>query len=150
MELSRWKCLPLVFTLQLACADPTTPPSVRGVYLLESVGGSPLPAVIHAGNGYATTVIWSTLSFGPAETATLIERLRRTSPNDPPAESNHTTGYSYRITDEGIRFDYWPPCPPNALCVEPPVGRVNGSTLTLLYGDPAFRPSSLFRLTDAD
>ncbi|MDQ3673486.1 MAG: hypothetical protein M3365_03795 [Gemmatimonadota bacterium] len=150
MRLSRWKCLPFVFTLALACNDGTGPPSITDVYVLESVNSTPPPVLIHSRDGYTTTVIWSTLSFDDAGMATLVERMLRTSPNDPPTDQTYTTRYSFRTTEENILFDYSPPCPPNALCVAPPIGTVAGSTLTLFYpGNPPFRPPSLFRLAFA-
>ncbi len=150
MQLFRWKYFPVLFMLQLACADGTAPLPGPGYYLLQSVGGSPLPAVIMAGNGYTTEVIWSTLSLQPGS-ATLTERWRQTPPSGLPTESVHTTRYSYTISNERLLFDYDPPCPPNALCVEPPVGEIVGSTLILRYGtNPAFRPPSLFRLAGPD
>jgi hypothetical protein len=148
MRLFSWKCLPLVFTV-LACQDGTAPPSTSGAYVLESVGTRPLPATIHSGEGYATIVLWSTLSFDQAGHAVLVERMRLTSPNAPATEVTHRTDYSYRVTGERITFDYSPPCPPNALCVEPPRGELGTSSVLLFWsGNPPWRPPAFYRLTD--
>lgn len=150
MRLARWKILPLVFTIPLACNDGTAPPpSTSGQYVLETVGGRSLPAIVHSGEGYTTTVIWSTLTFDAAGIAVLVERLRYTSPNDPATEVTHRTDYSYRVTGDRIAFDYSPPCPPNALCVEPPSGKLGNSSLILSWsGNPPWRPQALYRLAD--
>jgi len=47
----------------------------------------------------------------------------------------YTTTYTYKITGDQIQFDFSPPCPPNALCVEPPKGTITESGLSLArYG----------------
>lgn len=150
MRLARWKILPLLFSLPLACSDGTAPPpSTSGDYVLESVGSRPLPATIHSGEGYATIVLWSTLNFDPTGRAVLVERMRHTSPNDPPYELTHRTDYSYQVTGDHIAFDYFPPCPPNALCVEPPTGTLGTSSLVLSWsGSPPWRAPALYRLTE--
>jgi hypothetical protein len=152
MRLSRWQFLPVVLTLSLGCGEGTAPPEISGVYLLESINGQPLPRIIHDSEGYTTTVVWSTLTFDAAGHAALVERIRQTSPGNPQTEITQTTGYAYHFIGDSIAFDYSPPCPPDALCIGPPAGRVvDGSTLHLSYpGDPPFRPVSVFRLAESD
>jgi hypothetical protein len=152
MPLSRYQFLPLVLTLALGCADGTAPPEISGFYLLESINGQALPRTIHDSDGYTTTVVWSTLTLDAAGYAALVECVRQVSPNNPQTEITHTTGYAYHFDGENVVFGYSPPCPPNALCIGPPAGRVvNGSTLVLSYpGDPPYRPASVFRLTESD
>lgn len=150
MRVSRWTILSLMFSIPLACSDGTAPPpSTTADYVLESVGGRPLPATVHSGGGYATMVIWSTLDFDEAGTAVLVERMRHTSPDEPAYEATNRTDYSYRVTGDRITFDYFPPCPPNALCVEPPTGTLGTSSLVLSWsGNPPWRAPALYRLTE--
>ena len=148
MQMRRWKYVLLIFALPLSCESSTAPaPSVSGVYVLENIGGSAPPKVIYSAEGYSETVLWSILDFDPAGHVILVERLRRTSPNTPPTELTQTMSYSYRVTDDGIVFELSEPCPPNALCMEPPTAAIVGSLLVLAYrGEPPFRPLSLYRL----
>ncbi len=152
MRLSGWKFLPHVFTLAPACDDGTAPPpQLRGNYVLESINSSPPPAIVLSREGYTTTVIWSTLDFDAGDYAILVQRIRYASPNAPPTEVTHTTRYSYRFNGESIAFDYSPPCPANALCVAPPTGKVDASTVTLFYAaDSPFTGVSVYRLSGLD
>lgn len=150
MHLSCQKAFILVVALTTACNESTAPP-ISGAYVLESIDGQSLPANIQAGGGDTITVFWSTLSLDAAGNAELVEHIRYVHPNSPPGEGTYTTGYVYRVTGNrvighNVAFDYSPPCPPNALCVEPPVGKIVGNTLTLFYGSPAFRPPSFYRV----
>lgn len=151
MRLSRRKCFPAVLTILLACDDGTAPPAILGTYVLESIGGQPLPVTVPTGTGYATTVFWSTLNLDASEHAVLTERSRLASPGDPGTEKVYTQRYSYRVTGASIAFEYSPPCPPNALCVAPPTGKLDGSTLILSYGQFTHsRPPSLYRVAGPD
>lgn len=146
MRLSCRKCLPFVFALPLACHDGTAPPpSILGFYVLESINSQPLPAIIQSGGGDTTTVFWSNLNLDGAGNAVLLEHIRHAHLNSA-TEATYTTGYLYRVIGDSIAFDYSPPCPPNALCVGPPVGKLANSTLTLSYGgSPPFRLPSFYR-----
>ena len=147
MRVSRWTILPLVFTIPLACSDGTAPPpAILEEYYLESIDGRPLPATIHAGDGYTTTVLWSILSFDVAANARLVEGVRLTSPTDPPTEITRTTEYSYEVTGNHIAFDYRLGCQDTEVCVAPPTGTLDGTTLTLSWSTDSPRRSALYRL----
>jgi hypothetical protein len=146
MRLSCQKLFFLSLAFTMGCNDSTAPPSTTGVYMLESINGQPPPTNIFVGAEDTTTVFWSTLTFDASGHAVLVERMRHAHP-DEATEGTYTTRYSYRISGDEIIFDYSPPCPPNALCVEPPKGVVTGTQLILSYGTPPFRPPSVYRLT---
>lgn len=146
MPLSCQKAFVLTLALTMACHESTAPPSTTGVYVLESINSQAPPTNIFVGAEDTTTVFWSTLTFDAAGHAVLVERMRHAHPYGA-TEGTYTTGYSYRLSGDRIVFDYSPPCPPNALCIEPPVGTIVDSKLILSYGSPAFRPSSVYRLT---
>jgi hypothetical protein len=145
MRLSCQKAFVLAVAVTMACNDSTAPPSITDTYVLESINSQPPPTIIFVGAEDTTTVFWSTLTFAAGGNAVLVERLRHAHPYGA-TEGTYTTEYSYRISGDRIIFDYSPPCPPNALCVEPPVGEIIGTQLILSYGTPAFRPSSVYRL----
>jgi hypothetical protein len=150
MILSSQKAFVLALTLTLACQESTAPP-ISGPYELESINGEPVPANIQAEGGDTITVISSSLTLDAAGKAQLSEHIRYVHPGSPPGEDTYTTGYSYRITGgdvigQTVIFDYSPPCPPNALCAEPPVGRFIGSKLVLFWGTSSqSRPPSVYR-----
>jgi hypothetical protein len=149
MGLSCQQAFLLVLPFTIACNQSTAPP-IAAHYVLESINNQPLPANIQAGEGDTITVISSSLTLDGAGTAQLMERIRYVHPGSPPGESIYTTGYSYRISGsriigQTVVFDYSPPCPPNALCAEPPVGRFMGSKLILSWGTtPSSRPPSVY------
>ena len=146
MRLSCEKAFVLALTLTVACHESTTPPPlIAGVYLLESINSQPTPATVWASEGDTITVISGNLNLDGAGKAVLVEHVRFVHPNTGAGEATDTTGYVYRITRHrligyDVAFDRSPPCPPNALCVGPPIGRVVGSTLTLSYDEFATRP----------
>lgn len=156
MRLLSPKALLIGTAFTIGCHESTAPPSsVAGYYLLQSVNNRGLPADIQAGDGDTITVFWSTVSLDGAGKAVLTEHLRFVHPNTPASEGDFTTRYVYHVTGDDLightlAFDYSPPCPANALCVEPPVGMVTGSSLTLSYGTSAYRPPSFYRRAGLD
>lgn len=148
MQLSRWICLPLLLTVTLACSDGTAPPpAIANEYYMESVDGRPLPTTINSEGGYTTTVLSSFLVFDVAGKAQLVERVRLTSPSDPATETTHTQEYSYEISGNRIAFDYLQWCRDTTVCVAPPTGTLDGTTLTLSWSISwRSRRSALYRL----
>lgn len=150
MRLSGRKCFPLVFALLVACTDGTAPLSpLSGEYVLQTVAGEPLPVTIVHSEGYETTVFWSILRLGAQGNAAIVEHVRTISPDRPTIEGTSTSTYSYRVIGDSIAFHY--PCNDTAICVEPPAGKVDGSTVTLIYsGLPPSRPPAVYRLSSGD
>ena len=141
MQLFCRKCLVLVFAIPLACRErTTTPPVYSPPYLLHTVGDQPLPAVLYATPGDTTTVISGYISLSDAGTAEISERIRAVRPGFPPTTTDSKGTYRYVIIGDSVAFSYLTPCPPNALCVAPPVGKISGLKLTLSFGNPPWRP----------
>lgn len=119
--------------LVLACHDSTAPVSSE-FYLLESVSGQRVPAVINADPGDTTTVLWASFVLDGAGKAVTATHFRRVYQTNPPEEGTYTLNWSYRIIGDSVAFYETTPCPANALCVGPPVGEfVDGK---LLIHDP--------------
>ena len=150
MILSRWKYFVLVLGLPFACDSTALDPLTSDVYVLESVDGSPPPRVIHSNEGYSSTIVWSTLRLEEATaTAVLVERVHSTFPDAPATDATETRRYAYQVEGEDVLFSYRPPCPPNALCVAPPTGKLGPSTVTLSWGDfQPLRSPALYRLAE--
>ncbi len=121
------KAAVIAFTVvsAVACGDPAAPvPPVA--YRLDNVSGRPLPTFISPIPEEAI-IIGASLELDATDRATLTELLRQMSG----AVVTRTNNYTYTITGNQIQFDYDPPCPPNALCVEPPRGTIAGDELSL-------------------
>lgn len=150
MHLPRQKCLLLIGVMTTACHEATAPPAPAPAieYMLESFNTQPLPAVINAAGGDTTTLFSATLFLGRASNAMIVAHSRQVHPTLPPRDATDTVRYSYVIVGDSIAFDYSPPCPPNALCVMPPYGKVTSLTVTLFYsgGSPGARPTYIYRM----
>ncbi|HWL39815.1 MAG TPA: hypothetical protein VNO75_06210 [Gemmatimonadaceae bacterium] len=117
----------------VSCGDSTAPPErVNALYVLESIGGQPLPATFAADPLETATVFWATLNLDPAGNATLAER-RRSVWQTSQQERTIAIQTDYEIIGEDISIG--PPCRhhPLALCVPKRVGKLQGQTLTLRY-----------------
>jgi hypothetical protein len=128
-----------VFTaaLTMACSDPTRPPErVSQFFLLESINGQPLPAIVNAAPGDTTRILSATVNFDLAGNAFTAERWRRVYPVNQADEATLTLDQKYRITRGTIIVGSFTPCPPNALCIGNKIGTITESTLTLSYDDP--------------
>ena len=128
-----------VFTtaLTMACSDPTQPPErVSQDFLLESINGQPLPAVVNAGPDDTTRILSGTIRFDLAGNAFSAEHWRRVYPVNRTDENTLSLLQEYRITDGDIVVGSFTPCPPNALCIGNKIGMITESTLTLSYDYP--------------
>jgi hypothetical protein len=141
MQLSCRKCSALLLAIPLACHEqPTTPPPYSPPYVLQTVGNQPLPAVLYAAPGDTTTVLLGTISLSDDGTAAYTERIRSVRSGTPTTTADYKLTYRYEIIGDSVAFSYQTPCPPNALCVAPPGGRISGLNLTLSFGNPPWRP----------
>jgi hypothetical protein len=136
MHLSCQKGFFLFAALTIACHESTTAAS-RDLYLLETVNGQPVPAIVNASATDTTTLLGAQLTLDAAGKAEIRAQTRHVSTYAPPRVATDVSRYSYRILGDSIAFDFSPPCPPNALCARPPYGKLIGSTVNLfLAGNP--------------
>ncbi len=137
MRLPRLIGVAILSALAFSCSDSTAPPTrVTALYVLESIGGQPLPAT-YSPNQFATvTVFWGTLNLDAAGNASMAERRRRES-GTLQQERTNTWIKDYEITGENISIG--PTCGQDVLaadvlttdCYPKRVGQIAGSTLTL-------------------
>ena len=103
-------------SIGLGCHDVSGPPALPANYMLVSVNGHPLPAIISP-IPEAPTVLDGTLFLDGAGHAVVREHQRVMTA---PGEVTYTTNYNYTIVDGKVQFQI--ECPPYALCISPPVG----------------------------
>lgn len=114
----------------LGCHEPAAPPTPPVGYTLVDINGRSLPTFVSP-IPEGPTIISATLQLDASGSAKLTEHRREMAGGN----LTYTTNYTYKITGNQIQFDYSAPCPPNALCVEPPKGTITGSSLSLaMYG----------------
>ncbi len=102
-----------------ACDDTLSPRDLSGLYVLETVGGSQLPAVFRqfadgTGTTYTTTIFADTLTFfengrGTLGGARYIVLVQRNGENEERVETTGRYGLSYEIRDGVIYFQPDPP-----------------------------------------
>lgn len=135
--------LPSLLALLAAGCDATNllqPEEVAGEYVLESLNGSPLPAVWFSSETATFHVLADTLRLGADRLGSHVRAARTDYPDARPDEVHTATGQlSYRIRSRRIEFGYT--CPPTALCTPPPhtLGRLDGSTLVVVDGEAELR-----------
>jgi hypothetical protein len=106
------------------------PPPLPADFVLENINGRPVPTYLTP-IPESPTIISSTLSLDGVGNAAMTEHFRQMG-----SDVTYTVTYTYKITDNEIEFDYSPPCPPNALCVEPPRGTISDDRLSLKIAGP--------------
>ena len=140
MQLSRWTFLVAVFASFLACHDSPTAPVFDQPYILFGVGDHLLPATISASPGDTLSAIAGAVTLSATGRASIFERIRSVHPGSGVTLTESTTNYTYRIIGDSLAFDYDARCPPDAICVGPPGGKLIGTSLTLTFGNPAYSP----------
>ena len=137
MRLSCQKACLLLIVSAIACNDTTAPTRVTALYVLESIGGQPLPASFSAHSGQTATVFMATLNLDPAGNAALVEYRRREFSTFQ-QEGRNSRLTDYEIVGENITIG--PPCPHDLLadCYPKRYGQIRDSILTLSgeIGDP--------------
>jgi hypothetical protein len=132
MRLTCQKAFIPVIALTLACSEATAPPPTRvtALYVLQSIGGQPLPAIFSPRSGETATVFWATLNLDAAGNAIFAEHRRRESSSFQQERTNSRLT-DYEINGETIAIG--PPCPndPLADCFPKRYGQIRDSTLTL-------------------
>jgi hypothetical protein len=129
MNLLRKIAVVATLGVALGCHDTSGPPALPANYMLVSVNGHPLPAIISP-IPEAPTVLDGTLFLDGAGHALVREHQRVMIA---PGDVTYTTNYTYTIVGGKVQFHI--DCPPNALCIAPPVGIfVDGRLLVDMSG----------------
>lgn len=147
MRSSCQKALLLVAVFTMACHESTTPPRmISGLYVLESVNGRPVPAIVWADQTDTTFMLSATLTLDGAGKAVRAEHWRHVYQPNRTEEGNVTFNREYRINGDDITVGIFTPCAPNALCEGNKVGKLTSTTLTLSYANNPTDPVFLYRL----
>jgi hypothetical protein len=115
MRLSCQKILLVLAPLTLSCGDPTSPRPPHDFYVLASVNGQPLPAILSPIPEATTTVLWATLAFQGDEDVIWLEHRREVS-NNVPRENTYRTEMRYRRNGNAVKIGLFDLCPPNVAC----------------------------------
>lgn len=107
----------------IACHETSAPPGLPANYMLVSVNGQPLPAIISP-IPESPTVLDGTLFLDGAGNAVVRDHQRVMIA---PGEVTYTTNYTYTISDNRIHFHI--DCPIGAYCAGPPIGTFVGNHL---------------------
>jgi hypothetical protein len=130
MHLSSRKAFLFTLALVIACRDSTGPAVVLARFELTDIDGRALPTPPAFTPGLTPTILSSTVTLDEAGNATIIEHRTEWDGSD----VTYTSHYTYKISGSQIEFDYFPPCPPNALCAAPPKGTFFLDRLSLEMG----------------
>ena len=132
MRLPCWKALVLAFVFTAACHEPTAPPpTISGSFVLESIDGNSLPAIISAGAGDTTQMLSSTVEFDASGRAITVNHLRHSYLQYPAEETTLTRTQSYRIKGDSIEIGAFGACPGTVMCVGNVHGVLSGPTMAI-------------------
>jgi hypothetical protein len=131
----------------MACSDSTAPPRLAsGLYVLESVNGQAVPAIVIASQTDTSFMLSATLTLDGGGNAVRIEHWRYVYQPSHAEEGTFTANAEYRITGDNITVGSFQPCPANALCEGNKVGKYTSTTLTLAYANNPGAPVFLYRI----
>jgi len=146
MLLSRLKTLLPLVAIAMACGESTAPHrAVSGLYVLESVNGLVLPAIVSAGQADTSFMLAATIMLDAAGNAVRSEHWRYVYPPNHSDEGTFVGHLQYRLTDNNITVGSFQPCGPAALCEGNKVGKFTSTTLTLAYENNPTAPVFLYR-----
>ena len=149
MRLSRQKAFLLVLASSIACSGTTAPETVSAFFVLQSVNGQPVPAVLFSEPTRTRTVISSNLILDKQGHATINEADREDL-QGVVTESVLTATLDYRLTADQIEIGSFTPCPPNALCAANATGTISNGALTLNNPLPAPNKIYVYRTVPTD
>jgi hypothetical protein len=122
-----------------ACDSPVTPAAVAGTYVLESIGRTPLPAVLPSWSPTRTVVVADTLRLGAGSEGSRVTVQRPESAAPRIAADTVRSPLGYRVRSGRIEITFL--CAEPALCsmVEGPhmVGRLTSGGVVFGSGDEA-------------
>lgn len=125
MRLSRWTSISLISIALAACSDSIDPSAVPGLFKLNDINGRPLPTYQAPTTGSTLTVKSATLNLDFFDKAEFSQQIIQSDGT----EATATVSYNYRVSGNELIFELSPPCPINANCLAPPVGRISGTDL---------------------
>lgn len=131
--------------LSSGCGDVvgTTGASLEGTYALRTMDSAPLPFLLWADSRARYYLVNDTLVFDGRETATRHYAVRIDSVARQYSEVRpYRMEYNYRVHRDSVVFTFY--CPPNALCVAPPIGWLRpGYRLLVAYSRSSTGPGPL-------
>jgi hypothetical protein len=134
------RSFPLVLTVLAlaACSDASSPPpkGPRKVYVLVSVNGAPLPAILASGSLETTWALRGTLTLGPGDSATEV-LVQRDSSQWGDSQGPYTMRGRFKITGDSIATGFFGHC--RDICPPNRIGIIADSTVSLTY--EVFPPS---------
>ena len=133
MHLTRRICSLLFLATGAGCHEATGPsPQVPSrFFVLESIAGRNLPAIISAGAGETTQVIWSTVTLDSAGGALTVHHFSQAYLQYPHEETTSVLHQEYRMKGDSIEIGGFKPCPPGAMCAGNLHGSLVDSTLAI-------------------
>jgi len=147
MRLSCLRALLPAVAFTMACHESTSPPPLAsGVYVLESVNGQGVPAIVSASQIDTSFILSATITLDGTGHAIRSEHWRYVYQPNHVEEGTFTANAEYRITGDNITVGSFQPCPANALCEGNKVGEFTSTTLTLAYENNPTAPVFLYRL----
>lgn len=121
----------LLWGAATACQDSTAPRSTPAIYVLDSIGGHALPAVVSAYSGDTAIVLWAVLMLDGAGHVRRVEQERYIYQGNQPTDTTVTALLDYRVAGDSITVGYFggcrDACPPNE------VGAYSDLELTLTF-----------------
>jgi hypothetical protein len=148
MRLSCQKAFFIAAGVTMGCNHEVTAPlrPLSGVYLLESVNGRPVPAIVYAEQADTTFMLSATLTLDNSGNAVRAEHWRYVYPPNRIDEGTFIANVEYRISGNNITVGSFQRCAANALCEGLKVGKFTSTTLTLAYANNPTAPVFLYRL----
>ena len=128
MRISRSIALGVIGLVSVGCSDTTSPRPASGYYVLESVNGQPLPAVIGPIPEESISVLFGYLALDDDSDNALTVELRRELDQNVPRETHYTSTFNYEI--EGNTIELFPHCDETAFCGSID-GVISGDTVSL-------------------
>lgn len=103
----------------LGCGDTLSPGDVEGLYVLQSVGENPLPALLPTTSNWRYRVVADTVVLRTDGSGVHVRWSQSfQSGTAEPAPTRWEIGLGYRIAESTIEITII--CPPNALCTAGP------------------------------
>jgi len=144
MRLSCQKAFLVVLVSTIACHDTTAPERISAGFVLQSVNGQPLPAVLFSDATGTRTVVSSTLTL-TMDGQAFIGELYRQDSQGVVTQPTFTATLAYRLHGNQIEIGSFTLCPPNALCAADATGTLSNGTLTL--NNPLPAPNKVYVYT---